>query len=117
MAALAAVRATREAEVRRGRDRLPSILGTPLAGERVGIDTFDGETEIATFPGDLPSDPDALFGGGQAFRGLSAASENTDFRFLRFRPPKLEHKGGEEPALPHIRLDRALQFLIGDKLQ
>jgi predicted YcjX-like family ATPase len=117
VAALAAVRATREAEVRRGRDRLPSILGTPLAGERVGIDTFDGETEIATFPGDLPSDPDALFGGGQAFRGLSAASENTDFRFLRFRPPKLEHKGGEEPALPHIRLDRALQFLIGDKLQ
>ncbi|MEA2888182.1 MAG: YcjX-like family, partial [Bradyrhizobium sp.] len=23
----------------------------------------------------------------------------------------------EGPALPHIRLDRALQFLIGDKLQ
>ena len=24
---------------------------------------------------------------------------------------------GAEPALPHIRLDRALQFLIGDRLQ
>ena len=23
----------------------------------------------------------------------------------------------EQPALPHIRLDRALQFLIGDRLQ
>jgi hypothetical protein len=24
---------------------------------------------------------------------------------------------GESPTLPHIRLDRALQFLIGDRLQ
>src|SRR6201986_4941749 len=31
--ALAAVRATREAQVQRGRDKLPSILGTPAAGE------------------------------------------------------------------------------------
>src|SRR5436305_1232106 len=31
--ALAAVRATREAMVQRGRDRLPSILGTPAVGE------------------------------------------------------------------------------------
>ena len=28
-----------------------------------------------------------------------------------------EREGGAEPALPHIRLDRALQFLIGDRLQ
>ena len=44
------------------------------------------------------------------------AAETSDFRFLRFRPPKLEREGTDEPALPHIRLDRALQFLIGDKL-
>jgi len=44
------------------------------------------------------------------------AAEKSDFRFLRFRPPKLEREGMEEPALPHIRLDRALQFLIGDRL-
>jgi hypothetical protein len=25
--------------------------------------------------------------------------------------------GADGPILPHIRLDRALQFLIGDKLQ
>ena len=52
--ALAAVRATREAQVRCGREKLPSILGTPLAGEAANGETFDGNTEVATFPGDLP---------------------------------------------------------------
>jgi len=49
-------------------------------------------------------------------RTSSRAAEKSDFRFLRFRPPKLEREGTDEPTLPHIRLDRALQFLIGDKL-
>lgn len=116
--ALAAVRATREAMVTRGRDRLPSIIGTPLPGETAGGETFDGNTEVATFPGDLPIDPDALFDGEDAFRGLSTGgAEKTDFRFLRFRPPPLESDGENAPALPHIRLDRSLQFLIGDRLQ
>jgi uncharacterized protein len=116
--ALAAVRATSEAMVARGRDKLPSILGTPLPGETDGGETFDGNTEVATFPGDLPADPDTLFDGEGSFRGLSStAAEATDFRFLRFRPPPLEHDGNNAPALPHIRLDRALQFLIGDRLQ
>ncbi|MBS0527984.1 MAG: YcjX family protein [Proteobacteria bacterium] len=115
--ALSAVRATREAQVRRGRDKLPSILGTPLAGEVANGETFDGHTEVATFPGDLPTDLDGLFSGG-AFRGLStSAPDASDFRFLRFRPPQLEPNGTQEPSLPHIRLDRALQFLIGDRLQ
>jgi predicted YcjX-like family ATPase len=116
--ALAAVRATREATVSRGRDRLPSILGTPASGEMADGETLDGNTEVATFPGDLPADPEALFGDESAFRGLSSASaDKADFRFLRFRPPLLEREGTEEPVLPHIRLDRALQFLIGDRLQ
>ena len=115
--ALAAVRATREAQVAHGRDKLPSILGTPAAGESAGGEFFDGNTEVATFPGDLPLDPEPLFNGTDAFRGLSTeAAEKSDFRFLRFRPPKLAREGDDEPALPHIRLDRALQFLIGDKL-
>jgi predicted YcjX-like family ATPase len=114
--ALAAVRATREAMVARGRDKLPSLLGTPAPGEVANGETFDGETEVATFPGDLPADPEALFNG--AFRGLSSApADASDFRFLRFRPPALERDGKGEPTLPHIRLDRALQFLIGDRLQ
>jgi predicted YcjX-like family ATPase len=116
--ALAAVRATREALVARGRDRLPSLLGTPAPGESANGEIFDGSTEVATFPGDLPADAEELFKGADAFRGLSStAAETTDFRFLRFRPPQLEPDAGGEPALPHIRLDRALQFLIGDRLQ
>jgi hypothetical protein len=121
--ALAAVRATREATVARGREKLPSILGTPSADTTAGGESFDGETEVATFPGDLPDDPERLFKGEGAFRGLSSASaEKADFRFLRFRPPQLESQETESqdaggPVLPHIRLDRALQFLIGDRLQ
>ncbi|MGA9088525.1 MAG: YcjX family protein [Bradyrhizobium sp.] len=116
--ALAAVRATREAMVARGREKLPSLLGIPASGERAGGETFDGNTEVATFPGDLPGDPEELFKDRTAFRGLSSASaEKADFRFLRFRPPQLENEGPDGPALPHIRLDRALQFLIGDRLQ
>jgi hypothetical protein len=116
--ALAAVRATQEAQVQRGRDRLPSILGTPAADESGNGERFDGNTEVATFPGDLPADPDQLFKGDDSFRGLSSApAEKADFRFLRFRPPFLDQAGADGPTLPHIRLDRALQFLIGDKLQ
>ena len=104
--------------MQRGRDKLPSILGTPAPGEVANGETFDGETEVATFPGDLPADPEALFTGDGAFRGLSSATaEKADFRFLRFRPPLLEQRRRRRPALPHIRLDRALQFLIGDRLQ
>ncbi len=114
--ALAAVRATKEAIVTRDRDKLPAITGMPIPGESAGGEIFDGNTEVAAFPGDLPADPATLFDG--AFRGLSSASaETSDFRFLRFRPPVLERDGKGEPALPHIRLDRALQFLIGDRLQ
>ena len=104
--------------MQRGRDKLPSILGTPAPGETANGEAFDGTAEVATFPGDLPDDPEELFKGESAFRGLSSASaEKSDFRFLRFRPPQLERDGADEPALPHIRLDRALQFLIGDRLQ
>jgi uncharacterized protein len=116
--ALAAVRATREATVMRGGEKLACVIGTPVAGEIVGGETFDGETEVALFPGDLPADPKDLFrDGGQAFRGLTTGTpQDADFRFLRVRPPVLELAESGTPALPHIRLDRALQFLLGDRL-
>jgi len=116
--ALAAVRATREATVRRGRQQLPCVLGVPVAGETIAGETFDGETEAAIFPGDLPDDPKELLGGDISnFQGLATASpKNADFRFLRVRPPVLELTENGILALPHIRLDRALQFLIGDRL-
>ena len=114
--ALSAVRATHEARVRRGRDELPCIIGVPAAGEVVGGEVFDGTTEAAMFPGDLPADPDAVFGAAPSFRGLATATpQDADFRFLRLRPPRLEQRDGSL-MLPHIRLDRALQFLIGDKM-
>jgi predicted YcjX-like family ATPase len=113
-AAIAAVRATREASVERRRQTLPSIVGTPLAGETAGVDVFDGDTEVAVFPGDLPDTPDQLFANGK-FRGLaSGGAEEADYRFLRFRPPALMCSANGAATLPHIRLDRALQFLLGD---
>jgi predicted YcjX-like family ATPase len=110
--ALASVRATREATIRQGRAELPCIIGTPIAGESSGDEVFDGESEAVVFPGDLPDDPSRLFDPG-AFAGLeSAGPGGSDFRFIRFRPPRLE----PHQVLPHIRLDRTLEFLIGDRL-
>jgi predicted YcjX-like family ATPase len=111
--AMAAVRATREGTVRQGRDTLPVIIGTPLKGETIGSETFDGESETAIFPGDLPEKADI------ALKGLDSASQPAEpaIRFVRFRPPRLERTAeGVTLSLPHIRLDRALQFLIGDHL-
>ncbi len=110
--ALAAVRATREAEARTtgalGRQRLPCIVGVPLPGERLGTRVFDGTTEAAVFPGDLPEHPASL---------LDAPGTDA-VHFPRFRPPRLSLDGalGEATVLPHIRLDRAMEFLLGDKL-
>jgi predicted YcjX-like family ATPase len=114
--ALAALRATREAEAQLGRQRLPCIVGTPLPGERLGTRTYDGRTEAAIFPGDLPGDPASLLG-PQPAPGARPATD-ASIHFLRFRPPRvsLELPSGEEPALPHIRLDRAIEFLLGDRL-
>jgi predicted YcjX-like family ATPase len=116
IAAIAAVRATREAMVERRRQTLPSIVGTPLAGEAAGADIFDGETEIAVFPGDLPDAPDGPLA-DHHFQGLTSVDAGgADYRFLRFRPPMLVQAASGEATLPHIRLDRALQFLFGDLL-
>ncbi len=115
--ALAAVRATREAMIQFEHSQLPAILGTPAAGEVLGNQMFDGNSEVAIFPGDLPADPELLFVDNDPFRGLTMTSaQHADFRFLRLRPPILESGQGEKPFFPHIRLDRALQFLIGDRL-
>ncbi|MBI4274616.1 MAG: YcjX family protein [Rhizobiales bacterium] len=116
--ALAAVRATREAQVRRNGESLPSIVGIAEPGESVAGQIVDGETEVAVFPGDLPDDPDVLLRPGTSSSGGAVAvRDHADLRFLRFRPPHLEASPEGAPALPHIRLDRALQFLIGDHLQ
>ncbi|GBD47243.1 YcjX family protein [Methylopila sp. Yamaguchi] len=112
--ALAAVRATREATARQGREDLPVIVGVPEAGERSGGQVFDGQEEIAVFPGDLPEDPEtALSAGG--YRGRALSEDGGDIRFVKFRPPRLAPERGIT-QLPHIRLDRTLEFLLGDAL-
>jgi uncharacterized protein len=106
--ALAAIRATREAQIRQGGETLDAVIGVPEAGERLGDQIFDGRSEAAVFPGELPIDPSAVFAG----EPIAPSSVENDWRFLRFRPPPVG-KGG---SWPQIRLDRALQFLIGDRL-
>lgn len=114
--ALAAVRATREASLREGRSaaETPAIVGVPLAGETIGDETFDGIAEAAVFPGELPADPKAALRGD----ALATPAAEADMRFVRFRPPVAARGADGAPLpLPSIRLDRALEFLIGDRLQ
>ncbi|TXM71428.1 YcjX family protein [Methylobacterium sp. WL12] len=106
--ALASVRATRESTIHDGDAVLRAVAGTPEAGETVGDELFDGTAEAAVFPGHLPVRPEAV---------LEGAVEPGSLRFPRFRPPVIKPDALERPGhLPQIRLDRAMQFLIGDKL-
>lgn len=98
---LAAIRATREASVKQKGETLDCIAGVPQAGEAIGTTHFDGETEAAVFTGDLPDDPRAALDG----------SLEGHLRFLRFRPPQ-----PKDGRFPHIRMDRAIEFLMGDRL-
>jgi predicted YcjX-like family ATPase len=100
VAALAAIRATREASVRQKGETLECIAGIPLPGEAIGSTTFDGETEAAIFPGDLPA---------EAARALDGSLTGS-LKFVRFRPPLPKDNG-----YPHIRLDRTMEFLLGDR--
>ncbi|MHC5307354.1 YcjX family GTP-binding protein [Bartonella sp. LJL80] len=100
--ALAAVRSTREGTLRKNGDELPIVIGTPMPNEVVDGLIFDGETETGIFPGDLPDTLGRL---------IDAPNKNL-LKFVRFRPPQTFR----QDAFPHIRLDRALEFLFGDYL-
>ena len=107
--ALAAIRATKEGTAKRNGQALPCIVGYPLPGETIGRRHFDGSEAFAIFPGDLPADPET------ALRHPHAQPD--DVRFVRFRPPDpVPLLGGGFAPFPNIRLDRALQALIGDRL-
>jgi predicted YcjX-like family ATPase len=106
--ALAAIRATREAEIRQQGEIFKAIIGVPEDGETIGGDVFDGAAEAAVFPGELPADPMSIFAGD----AIALPEADNDWRFVRFRPPLVQRA---QPA-SHIRLDRVLQFLIGDRL-
>jgi uncharacterized protein len=101
VAAIAAIRATREATVKQKGEDLTCIAGTPEAGESLGETEFDGLVEAAIFPGDLPEDPDTALDG----------TLEGKLKFVRFRPPDIRSKD-----LPAIRLDRVVEYLMGDRL-
>jgi predicted YcjX-like family ATPase len=111
--ALAAVRATREATAKQDGEDLPVIVGTPLEGEKIAGESFDGKRKTAIFPGDLPQNPDSFF---ELVDSTSQAMPH-DINIVRFRPPLIEETdSGVKLSLPHIRLDRALDYLLGDRL-
>lgn len=98
---LAALRSTTE-ELRQHEGReLPCVRGTLL----------DSGKQAAFYPGALPEDPMQLL--GPARNGAKTWLDG-DFNAMSFAPPKLSLSPGDGP--PHIRLDRAAQFLIGDLL-
>ena len=67
--------------------------------------------QAAFYPGKLPSDPAHLLGPARA--GAESWLDQ-DYAIMNFAPAPLELRPGDGP--PHIRLDKAAQFLIGDRL-
>jgi uncharacterized protein len=65
----------------------------------------------AFYPGELPQDPGHLLGPA---RDGADTWLDADFQAMSFAPAPLTLMPGDGP--PHIRLDRAAQFLIGDRL-
>lgn len=102
---LAALRATTEQMVSHG--------GRDLACVRGALLQADGSRgkQAAFYPGELPEDPSHLL--TPARQGADRWLD-TDYEVMRFAPAPVTLKPGEGP--PHIRLDRAAQFLIGDRL-
>jgi predicted YcjX-like family ATPase len=99
--AIASLRATVEQTVTRNGREVGIVRGRAL----------DTGEETALFPGTLPDSPGALI---TPARQGAPDWQDAAYRVVRFAPPRLHLAPGEGP--PHIRLDRALEFLIGDRL-
>ena len=100
--ALAALRATVEEERQHQGATLNMVRGTLLETGKAA----------AFYPGELPNDPAHLLGPARegAERWLDA-----DYKVMHFAPAPLTLKPGDGP--PHIRVDKAAEFLIGDRLR
>ncbi|MDG1340589.1 MAG: YcjX family protein [Paracoccaceae bacterium] len=98
--AIAALRATTEETREHNGETLDLVRGTLTNGKRA-----------AFYPGALPTDPSKLLGPARA--GAETWLD-ADYEVMTFAPAKIDLKPGEGP--PHIRLDKAAQFLIGDLL-
>ncbi|MEM9438581.1 MAG: YcjX family protein [Pseudomonadota bacterium] len=99
--AIAALRTTTETIVEHAGASLAAVAGVTESGKRA-----------AFYPGELPTDPSRI---------LAPAREGAqDWPFgevevMRFKPPIQEIEPGDGP--PHIRLDKAAEFLMGDRLR
>ncbi len=92
-AALASIRCTEDGtDVIDGR-KVDVVIGLPQGGNR----------RIRFFPGIVPVTPPPTGFWGERF---------TEFPI--FQPPRIEGAGGD--GVPHINLDKALEFLLGDAL-
>ena len=98
---IASLRATTEETVKYEGASLNVVRGALL----------DTRKQAAFHLGDLPEDPNYLL--NPAREGAEEWLDQ-DYQVMRFAPAKLTLKPGDGP--PHIWLDRAAQFLIGDKL-
>ncbi len=98
---IAALRATTEDRVPHQGGELDVVRGVLL----------DSGKRAAFHPGALPEDPAHLL--VPARKGAEAWLDE-DYAIMRFAPQPLSLKPGEGP--PHIRLDRAAEFLIGDRV-
>lgn len=98
---IAALRATTEDRIEQEGRTLDVVRGT-----------LEGSGKRAAFyPGRLPDDPSRLL--NPARQGAEVWLD-ADYEVMRFAPQPLELRPGDGP--PHIRLDRAAEFLIGDRL-
>ena len=98
---IAALRATTEDQIEKDGRSLDVVRGIL---EQTG-------KKAAFYPGRLPDDPARLL---NPARSGADAWLDADYRVMQFAPRSLDLKPGDGP--PHIRLDRAAEFLIGDKL-
>jgi predicted YcjX-like family ATPase len=99
--AIASLRATTEDTMTHDGQTLDVVRGRLLDTGQVA----------AFYPGDLPSDPAHLLAPAQ--QGAETWLDQ-DYAVMNFAPSVLSLRPGDGP--PHIRLDKAANFLIGDRL-
>ncbi|MBD9526501.1 MULTISPECIES: YcjX family protein [Paracoccus] len=97
---IASLRTTTEETIRQNGEDLPAVRGTLMDGR-----------QAAFYPGDLPANPAELLtharqGGEHWLDG--------DYAIMDFAPAPNTIRPGDGP--PHIRLDRAAEFLFGDQI-
>ncbi len=98
---LASLRATTEEMRAHNGTELPCVRGRLAETGKLA----------AFYPGALPEDPAHLLAPA---RDGAQSWLDADYGFMSFAPAALSLRPGDGP--PHIRLDRAAQFLIGDRL-